>query len=301
MYGQSYPADMSRFSRFFEKRRKTKIVFIFILILLIVGSQLAKRSMNALENFGPKEMAQVPLITHLPWDAERIYALTPYRANAGHDFTYRAWDGETCRTLKHYINYPAFGKDPNVRSIPESGETNINLYAPFDGVFSIDVPGVNQINPARKSLGVGLVVTSKENSHWKVNIGHSDALAGLKPGTDVKAGQLIGTIGPKDGSEVSYEANLSGGKVVYQSIFEHITKEAFAPFAKLGFTTSDFIISRAEADAKHYRCVGSGGWQPYVASPQVACGTPCVPPNFIFIRTNPYPSQESQGQAGNTP
>ena len=60
-------------------------------------------------------------------------------------------------------------------------------------------------------------------------------------------------------------------------------------------------VSRAEADAKNYRCVGPGGWQAYVPSPPVACGTPCLPPNFIFIRTNPYPLQQSQGQAGNTP
>ena len=292
---------MRRPASWFARRKKAKIFIILILLFLIIGSQLAKKSMNALEGFGPKEMAEVPLITNLPWDAERIYALTPYRANAGHDFTYRAWDGETCRTLKHYINYPAFGKDSNVRSVPGPGDTNINLYAPFDGVFSIDVPGVDPINPSRKSLGVGLVVTSKSNSHWKVNIGHSDALPGLKSGTEVKGGQLIGTVGPKDGSEVSYEANLSGGKVVYQSIFEHITKAAFEPFAKLGFKTSDFIITRAEADAKNYRCVGPGGWQPYVPTPPVACGTPCVPPNFIFIRTNPYPLQQSQGQAGNTP
>ncbi|MSY55247.1 MAG: hypothetical protein F2638_06625, partial [Actinobacteria bacterium] len=102
---------MRRPASWFARRKKAKIFIILILLFLIIGSQLAKKSMNALEGFGPKEMAEVPLITNLPWDAERIYALTPYRANAGHDFTYRAWDGETCRTLKHYINYPAFGKD----------------------------------------------------------------------------------------------------------------------------------------------------------------------------------------------
>ena len=285
--------------QFFVKRRKTKIFLIAFLIFLIVGSQLANRSMNELESFGPKEMSQVPTITHLPWDANRIYALTPYRSNVGHDFTFRSWNGESCRSLNHYGNYGHFINGKSYRSNPSPGNPNINLYAPFDGKFSIRPEGVNPNNPSSKEVGLQIIVQAKSNSHWIVRLFHADALPGLKPGSNVKSGQLIGTVGPMDPVQISYEANLAGQKVVYESIFDHISQEAFEPYSKLGFTPSSFVISRAEADSRNYKCVGPGGWQMYVETGPVACGSPCVRPGYIYIRPDPYPMAKTEGTVDN--
>ncbi len=284
----------------FARRRKTKIFIIFILIFLIVGSQLAKKSMNALESFGPKEMSQVPKITHLPWDVDRVYALTPYRSNVGHDYTYKAWDGETCRTLNHLGNYGHFKNGKAYRSQPTPGNPNINLYAPFDGEYSTREEGINPNNPSSKEIGLQIIIKAKSNPHWIVRLYHADALPGLKQGAQVKSGQLVGTVGPMDPVQIAYEANLAGGKVVYQSIFEHITTQAFEPYAKLGFSPASFIISKEVADTKNYQCVGPGGYQLYVSTGPVACGTPCVRPGFIYIRPDPFYVPSVKGNVDNS-
>ncbi len=261
----------------------------------MVGSQLAKRSMNALESFGPKEMAEIPSITHLPWDADRVYALTPYRSNVGHDYTYKSWDGESCRTLNHYGNYGHFKNGMPYRSKPTPGNPNINLYAPFDGEYSTREEGINPNNPSSKEIGLQIIIKAKSNSHWIVRLYHADALPGLKQGAKVKSGQLVGTVGPMDAVQIAYEANLAGGKVVYQSIFEHVTPQAFEPYTKLGFTPSNFLISKEAADALNYKCVGPGGYQYYVPTGPVACSTPCVRPGYIYIHPDPYPLAKTEG------
>ncbi len=265
----------------------------------MIGSQLAKKSMNALESFGPKEMSQIPAVTHLPWDVDRVYALTPYRSNVGHDYTYKSWDGETCRTLNHYANYGHFKNGKAYRSKPTPKNPNINLYAPFDGEYSTRDEGINPNNPSSKEIGLQIIIKAKSNSHWVVRLFHADALPGLKQGTQVKSGQLVGTVGPMDAIQIAYEANLAGGKVVYQSIFEHVTTQAFEPYAKLGFTPSSFVISQKAADAKNYKCVGPGGYQLYVPTAPVACGTPCVRPGFIYIRDDPFYAPPVEGYVDN--
>ena len=290
---------MRRPASWFARRKKAKIFIILILLFLIIGSQLAKKSMNALEGFGPKEMAEIPKITHLPWDVDRIYALTPYRSNVGHDYTYKSWDGETCRTLNHYGNYGHFINGLPYRSKPTPDNPNINLYAPFDGEYSTRPEGINPNNPSSKEIGLQIIIKAKSNSHWIVRLYHSDVIPGLKEGSQVKSGQLVGTVGPMDPVQIAYEANLAGGKVVYQSIFEHVTTQAFEPYAKLGFTPSSFVISKEAADAKNYQCVGPGGYQLYVSTGPVACGTPCVRPGYIYIRPDPYPIAKAEGQIDN--
>lgn len=282
----------------FIKHKKTKIAFIGVLLFLFIGSQLAKRSMNELDSFGEKEYAEVPQISHFPWDASKIYAITTYRSNFGHDYTFEAWDGETCRTMKHYVNYATVVNNETIRSQPTATEPNIKIYAPFDGIFTIVEPGIDPTNPTRKVLGVELSVSAASNSHWRVRISHSDALPGLKSGSHVKSGDVIGTIGPRDASEIAFEANVKSGagkKVVYQSIFEHMTSEAFGPLAELGFAPNDFVLSREEADAMHYQCIGGGGWQLYVPSEPLVCETKCAVPGFIPIRPNPYEIAPAEG------
>jgi len=273
----------------FIKRRKTKIVIIFILIFLIVGSQLAKRSMNELRHYGPKEEAQVPEITSAPWDFNTTYAVSYFRSGVGHDYTYHAWDGEVCRSMKHYINFPYVVNGVVTRSIPEKNERKINLYAPFDGVFSIRMPGIDPTNPNRKVLGIELQVHSAENHFWYIRFMHVDAIPGLKSGSRVKSGELIGSVGPRDAFDISYEANIEGKKVAYLSVFAKMTPNVFAPFSKLGMKQNDFILTSAQADAKNYRCMGPGGWQLFVQNKTAACDEPCLPPGYVFVRPNPYP------------
>ncbi len=226
---------------------------------------------------------QVPAITANPVQADKIFAVSLFRSGAGHDYSYSAWDGESCRSMKHYFN---FGQNTvnnlPVRSQPGPGETNINIYAPFDGKITANTS-------EQTPIGTQVHIASAKNSAYFVKLFHIDLLPGLKVGSSVTSGQLVGTIGPKDGTDVSYEANYQFGKVIYLSIFDYMTPTAFAPYAQLGFKPSDFVLSRAAADAKGYKCNG----EQFVNGDQ-GLGTGGSPAGYVSLRPNPYASQYQQ-------
>lgn len=82
-----------------------------------------------------------------------------------------------------------------------------------------------------------------------------------------------------DGTDVSYEAKTVQDKTIYLSIFQYMTPQAFAPYAAKGFKPSDFILTRAEVDAKNYRCNG----EEFVRSP----GSNYLK-QYLAINPNPY-------------
>ena len=236
--------------------------------------------MHPLLSFDP---VKVPPITANPIDADKVFAVSQFRSGAGHDYSYGAWDGETCRSMKHYFN---FGQNQQngmpIRSTPGPGETNINIYAPFDGKIIAN-------RAEHTPIGTQVHIASSKNPSYYVRLFHIDLSPSLKVGSAVKSGQLVGTIGPKDGMDVAYEANYKAGKVVYLSIFDYMTPEAFAPYAKLGFKPSDFVLSRAQADAKGYQCNGE-----QFVNAQRGVNTDGSLPGYVSLRPNPYANMYQQ-------
>ncbi len=257
------------------------IIPIVVVAILAVFGLVFLKTMHPLFSFDP---AKIPPITANPVQADKVFAVSQFRSGAGHDYSYGAWDGETCRSMKHYFN---FGQNQvnnmPVRSTPSPGEANINIYAPFDGKIS-----ANQSE--HTPIGTQIHIASAMNSAYYVKLFHIDLLSSLKVGSQVKSGQLVGTIGPKDGTDVAYEANYKFGKTIYLSIFDYMTPEAFAPYAQLGHKASDFVLSRAAADAKGYKCNG----EQFVNSEQgqMANGSPA---GYVSLRPNPYASQYPPG------
>jgi len=235
--------------------------------------------MNFLSKF---DQADVPPITANVMDISKIYAVSRFRSSAGHDYSYGSWDGETCRSMKHYFNFGLFNSGQNQasnmpkRSTPGPGETNINIYAPFDGTI---IANENEQTP----VGTQVHIASSKNSGYYVRLFHIDLLPSLSVGSKVTSGELVGTIGPKDGMDVSYEAQLLDFKRVYLSIFDYMTPQAFAPYAALGYKPSDFVLTSAQADAKGYQCNGE----------QFTNGPGNTPSSgqlegYVSIRPNPY-------------
>jgi len=249
--------------------------------------------MNFLSKF---DQADVPPITANVMDISKVYAISHFRSGAGHDYSSRSWDGETCRSMKHYFNLGLFNSGQNQvnnmpkRSTPGPGETNISIYAPFDGTI---IANENEQTP----IGTQVHIASTKNSSYYIKLFHIDLLPSLSVGSKVTSGELVGTIGPKDGMDVSYEAQLLDFKRVYLSIFDYMTSQAFAPYSALGFKPSDFVLTRAQADAKGYQCNGeqfSNGPGNTPSSGQLE--------GYVSIRPNPYnylfyhnqPSQQGQ-------
>ena len=258
------------------------IIPIVLVAILAVFAVVFFKKMNPLTSF---DASKIPTITANPIDADKVFAVSQFRSSAGHDYSYGAWDGETCRSMKHYFN---FGQNQvnnmPVRSTPGPGESNINIYAPFDGK-------ITENQQERTPIGTQVHIASAKDSHYYVKLFHIDLLPSLKVGSKVTSGQLVGTIGPKDGTDVAYEANYKLGKTIYLSVFDYMTPEAFAPYAKLGHKAGDFVLSRADADAKGYKCNGEqfvNGGQGMNAS-----GSPV---GYVSLRPNPYASQYQQGR-----
>jgi hypothetical protein len=246
-----------------------------LLLLLIATAAFAYINYFGppLLNFDPKD---VPPITASPMDVSRIIYLSPFRSGIGHDYSYSAWDGETCRSMKHYFN---IGQNQvnnmPVRSTPAPGETNINIYAPFDGTI---ISSEAENTP----IGRQIRLSSAKNPSFRLKLFHIDLASGLSVGSKVSSGQVVGTIGPKDGTDVAYEAQLVGFKTVYLSIFDYMTDQAFVPYAALGYKRSDFVLTREQADANGYKCNGEKFVQQ--AGPSGKGG-------YIQIHPNPYPFQ----------
>ncbi len=196
------------------------------------------------ENAIPRDLITAQFI-----DIDRIYAISQFRSGAGHDYSHGAWNGETCRSMKHYFNlgrYQSGGRP--VRSIPTATEPNITIYAPFDGRIT---------SASSEHLGTQVHIRSARYPSYTARIFHTDLLPGLRVGSTVTSGQLIGTIGPKDGTDFALEANaFPTGRTIYISYFAAMTDEVFAPFAQKGFRREDFIISKAYRDAHPFTCGG---------------------------------------------
>lgn len=260
--------------------RKWLIIGLVPLAIVLVLAGLFFKVMHPLLSFDP---AKIPAITANPIDADRVFAISQFRSGAGHDYSYDSWDGETCRSMKHYFNFSQSQQNSRpLRSIPGPGESNINIYAPFNGKISA--------NEAENTpIGTQVHIASNQNPSYYVRLFHIDLLPSLKVGSSVKSGQLVGTIGPKDGIDVSYEANYRLAKVVYLSVFDYMTPATFAPYAKLGFKPGDFVLSRQQADAKGYQCNG----EQFVSNNQ-SVDANGIPNGYIALRPNPYASTYPQ-------
>ena len=226
-----------------------KIISLVILIFVVVGViGFFAFAPHMIFQFNP---ADVPPITANPVQLDQIFAVSLFRSGIGHDYSFNSWDGETCRSMKHYFNWSQINNNNQpVRSQPSPGHPTINVYTPFDGIIIADEPETSH------QLGRQIHIASAKNPAYFVRLFHIDLLPTLHVGSRVKSGWLVGTIGPKDGMDVSYEAQLFPGKEVFLSIFEYMTPQAFASYAAKGFKPSDFILSRTQADAKNYQCNG---------------------------------------------
>lgn len=260
-------------------KKVLKIIGLVILIALVGFGVVMWFWMRPVINF---EESKVPkdLITSQFIDLDGVYMISKFRSGAGHDYSHGALDSETCRSMKHYFNtskYQVNGRP--LRSQPTETEPNINIYAPFDGKIT-DVRA--------EHIGTQIHIASNKYPYY-IRIFHMDLLPEFKKGTEVKSGQLIGTIGPRDGTDFAVEANTLKG-TVYLSMFEVMTDSVFEPFAKMGFKREDFIVSKEYRDAHPFKC---GGVQ--TNSLNKADETFQHEKNrswtedFVYLREDPYP------------
>ena len=244
-----------------------------LVVLIVVGAFLVLKAQKDKSQAGKdvdvnqtSSQAKVDLnnppkfIQHDFVDLSKIYEISKFRSNEGHDFSYGT--DETCRSLKHYFS-PQLPKDffknaggngsdikQKLNSQTPDPATGISIYAPFDGQ-------IVQITPETTPIGEQIYLQPDSNPGFVVRIFHVYKVAGIKEGVKVKSGELIGRINQYQTTDIAVEYGLDNKdkKTNYLSYFQVMTDNVFAAYIKRGAKSrNDFIISKEYRDAHPLQC-----------------------------------------------
>ena len=254
-----------------------KIIGLVIVGLLIIFAAFIWHWQRPIISFDPNQIPK-GLVTANPVEFDRIYAISKFRSAAGHDYS-NSWDGEICRSMKHYFNMGR-NQDPNthmpVRSQPTATQPNIKIFAPFDGT-------IESIDTEQTPIGKQVHIRSSHYPNYYARLFHIDLLPEFnKLGTQVKSGQQIGIIGPKDGTDVAIQANTFKGPVLL-SVFEQMTDTVFGPYQARGFKREDFIINRQYRDTHPLSCGGGHNNESFSRSPGYDWHN-----DYVFFKNDPF-------------
>lgn len=211
-----------------------------VLVLIIASVLIASVKYN--ERLEPPE-----LVTNFV-DLNIVKQITKYRSCAGHATIPQ--DGrELKRNMKHYF-----------RLYPENKKENfVELFAPYDGHIALILDEEIWVAPEKKSW-----LNLFPINQWMFSVIHIKPKEGLKIGTKVKAGELIGY-----GTFLKYPEFDPSFDIVYgtisipprkidnwsspygnlDSIFNHMSKEVLAEYKQKFVTPENIIISKEERDS----------------------------------------------------
>src|SRR3989338_11524271 len=186
-------------------------------------------------------------ITSNPLDLSQISGFSKYRSCAGHDYRGPvATTGkmeDTPRSMKHYVK---------VRSDLQGKNGIVKAMAPFDGkIFKVDNdfggPGDQQI---------WLTPNSISPRQWHFVFFHINLKEGLKKGSAVKAGDLIGTANLRRGPDnitsnfdIAVKFTRPMHRPAIDAPFNHASQNVLDEYKKYGVSANDFIITEKERDA----------------------------------------------------
>lgn len=186
-------------------------------------------------------------------ELDKIEKISKYRSCAGH--TTVPQDGrEMKRSMKHYFT---------VKQEYLGGDT-VDIYSPYDGfVTTIREDRADGLEGEIWIVPKDIFAILPPIGRWSFSVQHINIREGLKQGSEVKAGELIGY------AAVAVENNRNTFDVVYakgsirpkridnwmgpfsdlDSIFNHMSEGIFAAYQKKGITSrEDLIIDKEERD-----------------------------------------------------
>lgn len=187
-------------------------------------------------------------------ELDKIEKISKYRSCAGHT-TVPQDEREMKRSMKHY-----FSVKPEYR-----GDDTVNIYSPYDGFIAAvredRADGLEgEIWIAPKDMFVILPPIGR----WTFSVQHINIREGLKRGSEVKAGELVGyaavAAGNRDTFDVVYAKGAPAPKRIdnwmgpfanLDSIFNHMSEGVFAQYKEKGINSKEELIITKEARDKN--------------------------------------------------
>lgn len=186
-------------------------------------------------------------ITAMPVDSTQIQSISKYRSCAGHDFSGYSFEqtSETNRSMKHYV-YPV--------PVFQGTIDKVKMFAPFDGTVSKIDAESDQIGKSgkRPKTGNGIAFTTPVDKNVGFEFSHIYFVEDFKVNDKVKAGELIGyaALGDKGNDfDIILTGIESKQQPIFGSVFDHMTDEVLAEFAKYGITPENTKFTKEYRDA----------------------------------------------------
>lgn len=196
-----------------------------------------------------KELSDKFIVVN-PLDLSQIKGFSKYRSCMGHDYrgplVTTGKKESTPRSMKHYIKVKEefAGKNGVVKAI-----------APFDG----EISNIERRDPERKSYDQQVWLTPNSNStsprQWHFVFFHIDLNDNLKVGSEVKAGDVIGTAymtrGPQnftDNFDMAVKFTRPMAAPAIDLPLAHASDKVLAEYAKYGIELKDMVIDEKFRD-----------------------------------------------------
>ena len=215
------------------------------------------------KNFDPNNIPKIAKFNYVELD--KLGRTSKFRSVNGHDFSFNTSEydptGKNCRSMKHYmVPLGAPRKNADYNSTPHLFEwMSIKFFAPADGVI-----GNVEDKQEHGELEQQFTIQSTEYPGYYFGFYHVKLDPSLENGSEVKAGQQIGTLGNEESyAEISVEARINSREIHLMSFLEVATDEVFDEYRARGVNSlSDVIITKEERDARPYGCDrnSEAGW-----------------------------------------
>ena len=215
------------------------------------------------KNFDPNNVPKIAKFNYVELD--KLGRTSKFRSVNGHDFSFNTSEydptGKNCRSMKHYmVPLGAPRKNADYNSTPHAFEwMSIKFFAPANGVI-----GNVEDKQEHGELEQQFTIQSTEYPGYYFGFYHVKLAPSLGNGSEVKAGQQIGTLGNEESyAEISVEARINSREIHLMSFLEVATDEVFDEYKARGVNSlSDVIITKEERDARPYGCDrnSEAGW-----------------------------------------
>lgn len=221
-------------------------------VLKIIGGAIIVLVLGVFAFYVLAQKAPPPQIVANFTELDKIEKISKYRSCAGHT-TVPQDEREMKRSMKHYFLVK-----------PEYlGDDTVAIYSPYDGfVASIRQDRAEGLEGEIWIAPKNIFAVLPPVGRWSFSVQHINIREGLKRGSEVKAGELIGYAAVAGGNRNTFDVVYAKGALTpkridnwlgpftdLDSVFNQMSEKVFAQYQEKGITAKEkLIINKEERD-----------------------------------------------------